>query len=240
MQTIRFKNFDFYSNQKILDIGCGQGRHCFGAYMHADLDVYGIDMGFDDVKKAYENFDKFNERLDKKSCNFMVGNAKTLPFEDNSFDHVVCSEVLEHIIDYESALKEIKRVLKPNGTFALSVPKFFPEWVCWKLSKDYQNEPGGHVRIFKYRELKNSVISLGFKFNKRHWAHALHSPYWWMQCYFWETKKQSKLISTYHSFLVWDMTKNPIMTRLLEFLLQPIIGKSVVMYFKNLEGEIER
>lgn len=45
MQTIRFKNFDFYPNQKILDIGCGQGRHCFGAYMHADLDVYGIDMG---------------------------------------------------------------------------------------------------------------------------------------------------------------------------------------------------
>ena len=125
MQTIRFKNFDFYPNQKILDIGCGQGRHCFGAYMHADLDVYGIDMGFDDVKKANENFNQFNERLDKKSCNFIVGNAKTLPFEDNSFDHVVCSEVLEHIIDYESALKEIKRVLKPDGTFALSVPKFF-------------------------------------------------------------------------------------------------------------------
>ena len=59
-----------------------------------DLDVYGIDMGFDDVKKAYENFDQFNERLDKKSCNFIVGNAKKLPFEDNSFDHVVCSEVL--------------------------------------------------------------------------------------------------------------------------------------------------
>ncbi|MEC8169020.1 MAG: methyltransferase domain-containing protein, partial [Pseudomonadota bacterium] len=73
MQTIRFKNFDFYPNQKILDIGCGQGRHCFGAYMHADLDVYGIDMGFDDVKKAYENFNQFNERLDKKSCNFIVG-----------------------------------------------------------------------------------------------------------------------------------------------------------------------
>ena len=72
---------------------------------------------------------------------------------------MVCSEVLEHIIDFESALKEIKRVLKSDGTFALSVPKFFPEWICWKLSKDYQNEPGGHVRIFNYKDLKNSVKS---------------------------------------------------------------------------------
>tara|TARA_Y100000816_G_C26038268_1_gene543705 strand:- start:453 stop:1175 length:723 start_codon:yes stop_codon:yes gene_type:complete len=240
MQTIRFENFNFFPDQKILDIGCGQGRHCFGAYMHAHLHVYGIDMGLDDVKKANENFNQFKESENEKSCNFMVGNAKNLPFEENTFDHVVCSEVLEHIIDYESALKEIKRVLKPDGTFALSVPKFFPEWVCWKLSKDYQNEPGGHVRIFKYKELKNSVSTLGFKFYKRHWAHALHSPYWWMQCFFWETKNKSKLISLYHSFLVWDMTKNPFITRLLEFLLQPIIGKSVVMYFQNIEGEIER
>ncbi len=240
MQTIRFNNFEFHPNQKILDIGCGQGRHCFGAYMQANLDVFGIDMGKEDVKKAKENFDQFDEDLGKKSCNFLVGNAKKLPFAENTFDHVVCSEVLEHIIDFESALKEIKRVLKPNGTFALSVPKFFPEWICWKLSRDYQNEPGGHVRIFKYKELKNSVKSLGFAFKKRHWAHALHSPYWWMQCLFWNTKEKSYLIKLYHSFLVWDMTKNPLLTRLLESLLQPLIGKSVVMYFENEEKKIEK
>ena len=118
----------------------------------------------------------------------------------------------------------------------MSVPKFFPEWICWKLSKDYQNEPGGHVRIFKYKELKNSVKSLGFVFKKRHWAHALHSPYWWMQCLFWKTKEKSYLIKLYHSFLVWDMTKKPLLTKVLEFLLQPLIGKSVVMYFENKEN----
>ena len=64
----------------------------------------------------------------------------------------------------EISLLSWKMVLKSDGTFALSVPKFFPEWICWKLSKDYQNEPGGHVRIFKYKELKNSVKSLGFVF----------------------------------------------------------------------------
>ena len=78
--------------------------------------------------------------------------------------------------------------------------------------------------------------SLGFVFKKRHWAHALHSPYWWMQCLFWKTKEKSYLIKLYHSFLVWDMTKKPLLTKVLEFLLQPFIGKSVVMYFENKEN----
>ena len=239
MQTIRFENFNFFPDQKILDIGCGQGRHCFGAYMHADLHVYGIDMGLDDVKKANENFNQFKESENEKSCNFMVGNAKNLPFAENTFDHVVCSEVLEHIIDYESALKEIKRVLKPDGTFALSVPKFFPEWVCWKLSKDYQNEPRGHVRIFKYKELKNSVSTLGFKFYKK----ALGSCFAFFtggcNVFFGKLRINQNLLA-FTILSVSDMTKNPFITRLLEFLLQPIIGKSVVMYFQNIEGEIER
>lgn len=236
MQTIQYKNFIFKPNQKLLDVGCGQGRHSFGAYMHTDIEVVGVDMGLPDVLKAKQNFNQFNEKNDSKSCNFFVTNAKNLPFKNNEFDHIVCSEVLEHIIDYESALKEIKRVLKPGGTFALSVPKYFPEWICWKLSKDYRNEPGGHVRIFKYKKLKEDVKSLGFEFKKRHWAHALHSPYWWLQCLFWETKEKSFLIKSYHSFLVWDMTKNPLVTKILEYLLQPFIGKSVVMYFENKEN----
>ena len=107
MQTIRFSNFEFHPSQKILDIGCGQGRHCFGAYMQANLDVFGLDMEKENVRKAKQNFAQFDEGSSKKSCNFLVGNAKKLPFADNSFDHVVCSEVLEHIIDFESALKAV-------------------------------------------------------------------------------------------------------------------------------------
>ena len=63
MQTIRFDNFQFHSSQKILDIGCGQGRHCFGAYMQANLDVFGVDMGKEDVKKAKQNFTQFDLSL---------------------------------------------------------------------------------------------------------------------------------------------------------------------------------
>ena len=162
-----------------------------------------------------------------------MADAKKLPFKDNTFDFIVCSEVLEHIIDYQSALSEINRILKPQGKLAISVPKFFPEWVCWKLSIDYQNTPGGHVRIFKFKELKKDITSFGLTFTQRHWAHALHSPYWWLQCLFWKSKESSKIINLYHDFLVWDMMKKPLLTKILEFIFQPLIGKSVVLYFNK-------
>jgi SAM-dependent methyltransferase len=220
-------------NSKFLDLGCGEGRHCFGAYMSEEIDVFGFDMSLSDVGKAKENFDQFNENTSTKSCNFGVADAKKLPFKDNTFDFIICSEVLEHIIDYQSALSEINRILKPEGKLAVSVPKFFPEWICWKLSIDYQNTPGGHVRIFKFKELKKDIADYGLNFSQRHWAHALHSPYWWLQCLFWNSKENSKIINLYHEFLVWDMMKKPFLTKCLEYIFQPLIGKSVVLYFNK-------
>ncbi|MFL2743123.1 MAG: class I SAM-dependent methyltransferase [Gammaproteobacteria bacterium] len=233
MQTIDLKKMQLKPNSKFLDLGCGEGRHCFGAYMSEEIDVFGFDMSLSDVGKAKENFDQFNENTSTKSCNFGVADAKKLPFKDNTFDFIICSEVLEHIIDYQSALSEINRILKPEGKLAVSVPKFFPEWICWKLSIDYQNTPGGHVRIFKFKELKKDIADYGLHFSQRHWAHALHSPYWWLQCLFWNSKENSKIINLYHEFLVWDMMKKPFLTKCLEYIFQPLIGKSVVLYFNK-------
>lgn len=233
MQTIDLKKMQLKPNSKFLDLGCGEGRHCFGAYMSEEIDVFGFDMSLSDVGKAKENFDQFNENTSTKSCNFGVADAKKLPFKDNTFDFIICSEVLEHIIDYQSAISEINRILKPEGKLAVSVPKFFPEWICWKLSIDYQNTPGGHVRIFKFKELKKDIADYGLNFSQRHWAHALHSPYWWLQCLFWNSKENSKIINLYHEFLVWDMMKKPFLTKCLEYIFQPLIGKSVVLYFNK-------
>ena len=89
------------------------------------------------------------------------------------------------------------------------------------------------LRIFKNKEFKKSIIDRGFIFKRRHWNHALHSPYWWLQCLFWDSKDNSYIIKKYHDFLVWDMMKKPFLTKMLEFILQPIIAKSVVAYFKK-------
>ena len=141
MQTIDIKYLNPKKGSKILDLGCGQGRHCFGAYMYVDADVFGFDMSHEDVLKAKKNFKEFDELSSSKSCSFGVTDGRKLPFKNNAFDYVICSEVLEHIIDFELVIEEIERVLKPGGTFAASVPKYFPEWVCWKLSKAYQEMP---------------------------------------------------------------------------------------------------
>ena len=57
----------------------------------------------------------------------MVGDALSLPFPDDSFDRLICSEVLEHIPDYQAAMTEIWRVVKPGGRIGISVPHGWPE-----------------------------------------------------------------------------------------------------------------
>ena len=76
MQTIQYKNFIFTPNQKLLDVGCGQGRHSFGAYMHTDIEVVGVDMGFQDVLQAKQNFNQFNEKND--SLVVVIGRSRGL------------------------------------------------------------------------------------------------------------------------------------------------------------------
>ena len=115
---------------------------------------------------------------------------------------------------------------------ALSVPRYLPELICWKLSKEYSKTPGGHVRIFKHQELKNLAVSNGLEYQSFHWAHGLHSPYWWLQCLFWKTKEDYFLIRQYNKHLVRDIMKKPLFTKILDSILQLLIGKCRVMYFR--------
>ena len=88
-------------------------------------------------------------------------------------------------------------------------------------------------RIFKHKGLKSLAVNEGMSYKSFHWAHGIHSPYWWLQCLFWKTRESSYLIKMYHKFLVCDLMKKPLLTRVIEFILQPLIGKSVVMYFRK-------
>jgi ubiquinone/menaquinone biosynthesis C-methylase UbiE len=152
-------------------------------------------------------------------------------------DHLICSEVLEHLPTYNQAVQEIRRVLKPGGTLAVSVPRFWPERVCWALSHEYQHDPGGHVRIFQASSLRLEIQRLGFRFQLSHHAHALHTPYWWLKCLHWSKRDSWLPVRLYHRLLVWDMIDKPWMTRALEKMLNPLMGKSVVMYFRAMNKE---
>ncbi len=232
MQTINFDIFKLNKGDKILDLGCGEGRHAITAYMLEHVHAVGVDLSFSDLKITQERFKNFDSNDSEKNLSIIQANAMILPFADNTFDKVICSEVLEHIPDYKSVLKEIKRVLKPNGQFAASVPRFLPEWICWQLSDEYHANAGGHIRIFREAELQTSIVQQGFKFVSKHCAHALHSPYWWLKCLYWG-EDDAPPVKLYHRLLVWDLMEKPKSTRFLDKVLNPLIGKSVVMYFQN-------
>ena len=239
MKTVDFKTLGLRSGDTVLDLGCGEGRHVINAYLEADLQAIGIDLGFHDLTKAAEKSEPFIDKQNiGKHFHLACANALQLPFADNSFDKIICSEVLEHIPDYLSALNEIERILKPGGVAAISVPRYVPEWICWALSDDYHSNEGGHLRIFKEHLLQRDIEHTGLRFIRRHWAHALHSIYWWLQCAFWETKDSNYAVQQWHKLLVWDMMEQPALTRTLETLLNPLIGKSVVLYFYKPSAQV--
>ena len=241
MLTINFQHMGLAKGDKVLDLGCGEGRHVISAYMAHDIQAVGVDLSFDDLKISAERFVHFSEPdNDKKSFLLSASNALSLPFASNSFDAVICSEVLEHIPDYQSVLAEITRVLKPKGVFATSVPRAWPERICWALSRAYHEVEGGHIRIFNARALRKNIQQQGFTYYCGHWAHALHVPYWWLKCLFWNKQETSKSIAAYHKMLVWDLMKKPWLTQTLEKILNPLMGKSVVMYFqKNASASLD-
>lgn len=233
MLTIDFRFFPINDGDCVLDLGCGEGRHTIAIYLQAQVTAIGVDLSFSDLSTARSRFTPFEKKdVSRQTLHLQQADATCLPFADATFDKIICSEVLEHLPDYHCVLEEIQRVLKPQGLLAVSVPRAWPEKICWFLSSAYHQVEGGHLRIFNAKKLRHEVEKNNFIFLTRHWAHALHSPFWWLKCLWWKTQNESRVIRLYHRFLVWDLMQRPWLTRTLEKYLNPVLGKSVVMYFQ--------
>ncbi len=233
MLTVDFSWFSMVGGSTCLDVGCGEGRHALAAYTRSSANVVGIDLSRDDVRTAHSRISDMQASEPPGKVNFTQGDATQLPFSDASFDRVICSEVLEHIPNYLSVIEELVRVLKPGGRLCVSVPRAWPEQLCWWLSSAYHNTPGGHIRIFSRRFLRTEIIRHGLQCYHEHGAHALHVPYWWLRCLFWSKGETHPLVSGYHRLLVWDLLKRPWLTHWFDKLCNPWLGKSIVMYFNK-------
>ena len=194
-----------------------------------------MDLRRHDVSEARERL-RYERRLGVQPGSrwaVLVADIKALPFKTGVFHVVICSEVLEHIREHDAAASEICRVLKKGGDLVVSVPRYWPERVCWALSRAYHSVSDGHVRIYRKRDLLSLLKPFGLRPWALHFAHSLHTPYWWLKCLVGPAREDSRLVNDYHRFLVWDMMKGSRTTRLLDRLLNPILGKSLVVYLKK-------
>jgi ubiquinone/menaquinone biosynthesis C-methylase UbiE len=230
--TVDLSRLPIAPGGRILDIGCGSGRHTAAAYRLTGVHVTGADIDLKDLGKARERL-QFHDRLKEHgggTWSLSAADVTRLPFPDACFDLVICSEVLEHIPDHERAAGEIVRVLKPGRPLAVSVPRDLPERICWALSDDYASASHGHVRIYRQQELIELLERAGTRFVGQHYAHSIHTPYWWIKCLLGPTRTDVLAVNLYHRLLVWDIMQKPPVTRLVDRLLNPLLGKSVVVY----------
>jgi SAM-dependent methyltransferase len=232
--TADFDRLALGAGHLVLDLGCGAGRHAFESARRGAA-VVAVDRNAGDTKDTAAMLGAM--RAAGESPADVMGtavnaDALVLPFRDNVFDRVIAAEVLEHVPGDAAALAELVRVLRPGGRLAVTVPRWFPERVCWALSDDYHAPavPDGHVRIYRRSQLTRMLRAAGLSLVGSHHAHALHTPYWWLKCAVGVRRDDAWPVRHYHRFLVWElMTGHPV-TRRVERALRPLIGKSLVVY----------
>jgi len=124
------------SKKKMLEVGCNTGFTSVNMSILTGCDVVGIDM----IEKSIIEAKKYakDQGLNNKKVKFMQANALKLPFTDNFFDVVWCSNVTSFISDKEKAIKEYLRVLKYGGSLVV-VPIYYinkpPIEILRKVSK---------------------------------------------------------------------------------------------------------
>lgn len=159
----------------ILDAGCGRGFYVQALSFYAfPTEIHGIDLNAKYVAKARKTC------LDKR-VKIKKGSLYALPYPDNYFDFIICSEILEHLEDDSAGLLELKRVLKKTGTLIVTVPHHnFPffwdplNWILMHLFNTHTPKDmwwlsgvwADHVRLYTEEELSSLVKQAGFNVKK--------------------------------------------------------------------------
>jgi SAM-dependent methyltransferase len=159
---------------RVLDVGCGDGRHVAEAARRGCRAV-GLDYDPSELARA-------RARIGRHRVDLVVGDATRLPFRNGAFDAVICTETLEHLPDDVAAIREIARLLRPGGTLLGAVPSHFTELLYWRLSRGYWQTPGGHVRIYRPRELSRRLSEAGLRVTRVRYLHFIDSLIWLRFC----------------------------------------------------------
>jgi SAM-dependent methyltransferase len=234
--TVDLERLDVRSGDLVLDAGCGEGRHCFGC-LERGARVVGLDLDFESLRLSSI---RLRERARERGGfgAMLQGNAFALPFADGTFDRVICSEVMEHVHDYVGAARELARVTRPGGRLAITIPTATSENLYLRLGDDYFESPGGHIRIFRPRQLALGLAEAGLSTLGVGFAHGFHTPYWMLRSVMrLPDADQSRLVRLYRKFLL-HATTSPLMDAVEKRILDFICPKSLILYAEKPESRI--
>ena len=232
MLTVDFDRLRVRDGSRVLDMGCGGGRHAYEAWRRGAT-VVALDRDQQELKSVHYVVHEMLDagELPHGRCGGPTrGDALALPFPTDTFDGIITSEVLEHVWADTVAIAELVRVLRPGGRMAVTVPTRWPERVSWALNHEYHDQPGGHIRIYRQHELEQKLEAAGLYLRGSHHAHALHSPYWWLKCAVGLDNPDALAVRKYHDLLAWQITTRPAWLDRVERTLNPVLGKSLVIY----------
>lgn len=156
---------------EVLDVGCGAGDFSEAiSHFRPDLTIHAVDIS----KKAIAY-----AKTRGLKVSFKTADVQNLPYKDNSFDAVVCFDLIEHVKSPSKALKEIRRVLKPGGVFHVFLPTegniFTLEGLLIKLGWKAKEIYGGHPHHFTIKQAFTLVKDTGFSVTGFKWGdHLVH------------------------------------------------------------------
>ena len=111
MLTVNFRRIPLDRGDRVLDAGCGEGRHTFECFRH-ECAVLGMDLSHQSLLKARYVLGQMEKRKEGKGRVLLLrGDALRFPFADETFDKIICAEVIEHVDDDRKGVAELARIL---------------------------------------------------------------------------------------------------------------------------------
>lgn len=137
---------------KILDVGCGNGN-LFTFLPDGKYELFGVDFSENMIAEAKKNC--------KDKASFSVADAERLPFDDDTFDILVCNASFHHYIHPNAVLEEMNRVLKIGGRLLIGDP-YIPTGIRGLMNVVLRFSDSGDYHIYGLSEMENLFLDNGF------------------------------------------------------------------------------